>query len=465
MKFCIECGHKLNAAQEFCTECGAKQPLTKEAPVTETRTNLERSVVKAEKKKPNKLAIILAAAGIFLLVAGFAAYKVGESLTGPEKVIEEFSNNIKAENIDEVMKAINMGQTDIEADRKMTEGYIEFLQDQDELLASSLKDLEEQGERLGSDTKPASGDLENSLFTIKKDGKKWLVFDRYIISVKPYYVNVYSNFEGSKVYVNDDQVGKIKEDEPLKVGPILPGEHELKIVYKGEYSNLEDQMKLDFSEAENNILEADLELEAAFVDVYSNYEDATLFINGKDSGMLVEDAYEIGPFAIDGTITLHAEKEFETGTIKSDEVTIEDSGSIELYIDYEEPVEPELDEEYFSTFMHEYGTYSVAAINNNDFSIVQNFLNPEGPAYQESKDYIEHTSEKGITEELLALTVGNVETIDENNVKVFTFEEYDITYGDGTTKYKKFVSSYQLTLVEGEYLIHKLLSTEEVDEF
>jgi membrane-associated protein TcaA len=62
---------------------------------------------------------------------------------------------------------------------------------------------------------------------------------------------------------------------------------------------------------------------------------------------LVEEAYEIGPFATDGSITLHAEKEFETGRIKSDEVTIEDGGSVELYIDYEEPAEPELDEEYF----------------------------------------------------------------------------------------------------------------------
>jgi hypothetical protein len=100
-----------------------------------------------------------------------------------------------------------------------------------------------------------------------------------------------------------------------------------------------------------------------------------------------------------------------------------------------------------------------------DFSIVQNFLDPDGSAYKESKDYIKYSSEKGITEELLALTIGNIEAIDENNVKVFASEEYDITYGDGTTKYKKFVSSYQLTLVDGEYLVHKLLSTEEVDEF
>jgi hypothetical protein len=38
-------------------------------------------------------------------------------------------------------------------------------------------------------------------------------------------------------------------------------------------------MKLDLSEAENNIIDADLELEAAYVDVYTNYEDATLFIS------------------------------------------------------------------------------------------------------------------------------------------------------------------------------------------
>ena len=466
MKFCIECGHNLDNSQEFCTECGVKQPIEQLQAATATK-NKQVETSQSIKKKPSKKGVILFFVGLFLIAGGFIAYKMGERLTGPSAVVADFNEAVKTKDIEQVMKTINMGQTQSKVDKATTESFVNYLNKNEKLLADSIKELEETGEMLKNSHVNANNDddVKNSFFTIKQSGKKWFIFDKYIIEAKPFMVKVRTNYDDSTVFLNEESKGTYSEEELFEIGPLLPGEHKVKVSYKGKYSTLENTVNLDFSEAYNNELEVDVEVEGDYITVYSNYEDSNLFINGKDSGLLVEDAYDVGPFATDGSVTLHAEKMFDGNNMKSEEYTITSGGDVDLDFDYEEPeyeYDYEEEDDNLSLFMQDYIEQYVMAINENDFSIVEDYLDSEGPAYKENKDYVEFMNYKGYTEEVFDVTVENVEWIDDSTLEVNTYEEYEIFYDEESSEYQNFNSSYLIKVDGDEYLVNKLLNTTEV---
>lgn len=114
------------------------------------------------------------------------------------------------------------------------------------------------------------------------------------------------------------------------------------------------------------------------------------------------------------------------------------------------------------SFMSDYLTTSVSAINDRSFEEVAYYIDPSGPAYKESSSYIDHLNEKGITEELVSQTVTDFKaSADSKSYEVTTAEEYNIYYNDGTTKNKKFKSVYKLVVIDGSLKMNKLISTKE----
>ena len=98
--------------------------------------------------------------------------------------------------------------------------------------------------------------------------------------------------------------------------------------------HLKSEETLDFSKAEENILEHDIDLKGAYVNIESNIENATVFINGEDTKITVLDAKEFGPFATDGSVEIHAEAKSPNGVMKSDTVTV--SKNTNIYLNFEE---------------------------------------------------------------------------------------------------------------------------------
>src|SRR5699024_11530602 len=81
---------------------------------------------------------------------------------------------------------------------------------------------------------------EEKLGTINKDGKKWLLFDHYAISFIPMYLEVHlpeEMDEKVELYVND-QKEKSKKNDVVNIGPLLPGNHDVKAVVDGKYGKV-----------------------------------------------------------------------------------------------------------------------------------------------------------------------------------------------------------------------------------
>lgn len=106
----------------------------------------------------------------------------------------------------------------------------------------------------------------------------------------------------------------------------------------------------------------------------------------------------------------------------------------------------------------------VSAINNNDFSIVEDYYVKNGKSYNENKKYIPATAKRGITEEFLGLEIENIKKINDNQIKVTSKDQYRINSEKNGEYDAKFQSVTILKKVDEKWLIDELVSTEKIEE-
>ncbi|MDP4361004.1 hypothetical protein QR510_30710, partial [Escherichia coli] len=76
-----------------------------------------------------------------------------------------------------------------------------------------------------------------------------------------------------------------------------------------------------------------------------------------------------------------------------------------------------------------------------------------------SQKYIKYINDKNISETLLPYQVNSIKLINKAEYVVTAYEEYGITYGDGTTKIKSFNNTYKIKVLEnGRLAMNELLT-------
>ncbi|ABS20688.1 TcaA NTF2-like domain-containing protein [Bacillus cytotoxicus] len=125
----------------------------------------------------------------------------------------------------------------------------------------------------------------------------------------------------------------------------------------------------------------------------------------------------------------------------------------------EESTKEQVSEDEIRDFMEKYADAGMKAIRENDFSYIKSFLDPKGKAYRESQKYIKYINDKNISETLLTYQVNSIKLINKAEYVVTAYEEYGITYGDGTTKIKSFNNTYKIKVLEnGRLAMNELLT-------
>ncbi len=112
-------------------------------------------------------------------------------------------------------------------------------------------------------------------------------------------------------------------------------------------------------------------------------------------------------------------------------------------------------------FMTDFHDLSVAAINNRDFSYVEDYHTAGGPSGKEAKDYLGYLIEKGITEEHIQTVVEKIEQVDATTWKVTSVDEY-IIQKDGDSNKKKYRSVVIIKQQDDYFGMHELISTDEI---
>jgi membrane-associated protein TcaA len=494
MKFCISCGHKLKDDQTNCPSCGANRSIrhtgsqNKQAP-----ENGLRQTTRQYNRKKIFIMVGIMAAALLLLSTVTGLYLHERKKSDPSHLITEFKRAVKASDTSKVLAIIEKGDSELKADKKSVKSYLNYLNEDQKLLDSNFTVLENKADALVKNlSTKQEKNLDNEWFDISEVDKKWGLINQYQVEIKPFYVEVNSNLSETVIFLDGKEKGKVAEDGPVKIGPILPGAFEVvEAKYEGKYSTLEETKKLDFSKTEDNLLKVGIQLTGSFITFVTD-PDAEIYINGKQSGINPSSAVDIGPIAVDGSVKVYAELETDDETLKSETVTILNDHDVYLDFDYaaaslvkevelEETKEvgsaeysddstsegsDSVDDSYvfseLQTFMTNFTTNSVAALNYGDFSYVSSYLDPNGPGYEESRNYIDYAYNKGISEELQYTNLDRFEYINEEVIEVWMTESFLIMYSDGSEKYKTFKSHYQINTHSGKPLVYQLISTNEI---
>lgn len=414
MKFCTQCGAQVEEGKLFCTKCG--QPLTSQGAPAETSPietntvtaapaeikqvqNVQVSTPKTNIKFSNTQKIIAAAAAGALILL-FIIFRIGASLNSRDKVVARFNEAIASKNTSKMAKHLVSSDPKLKIEAKNLDALLSYIDKNPSYRNEISKSIQRQATEMEVTSK-LKGDAKDvlsaakavintsDLFTLKKKGKTWLFFDKYVFEINPVYVRVTTNYKNTQIFLGDAEVCKADTENFTKeVGPYLPGLYTMKAVLKGDYVNLEKNQEVDLVRGINSgnenqkVKQVQLYLDGYEISVDCEYDDAKLFANGKDTGLVIKDAKNFGPVSKDGSVKLYAQKDFPWGTVKGEEIAVTGNRYISLKLSG-------VNEEVKNTLMETLNTYNkswVEAVKARDAS---KLVNATEKKQKDMSDYIQ----------------------------------------------------------------------------
>lgn len=471
MGYCNNCGNEINRAQAFCKHCGSPH-----TPDSSQHEEIQQQRSGTRKLGTKAKVILISAAVLFAALIGTHFFLSSQST--PAAAIDRFEKAVLSNDSKTVAAMVNESQKRVKITENEAAEYIQFLtKDQD--FSDLSSQLREQSFKLLSFDRiePLTDNAGNELMKLARGPKKWVFYDNYTLVFYPIEITASSNLDKTVFYADGKEVKTGGQSgEPVSLGYYFPGTLKVKGKYKGEYSSFEEETEADFLSASENSLEVSLEMNAGFISIYSDEDDAKLFVNGKATGKTIGETESIGPVALDGSVNTYATVKNGSKTVKSEVIKITDDSEIDLSFDIEEPAEDvfategtdatftdteSASKEDFETFFDDYFYQATYAINARDFSLAANYFVPGSKAYQESYDYVGHLDEKGITEQFLGAEVIQVDEAPEGYY-VQTKDSFTIFYNDGTSKDKTFHSKFYVKDTDEGFKIDSLMSVKEL---
>lgn len=336
MKFCGKCGTKIIENQKFCAKCGAPvNKLKNTAPknnygnTTNAMNNNKNTIShinnsnnpndnfnvypkksNVSSKKPiNKLIILIPSITLIILVVSILGTKSYFSKKySPKAVISKFQNCILTKDADSLKDIICSLNDSLDLDKNDAEAIIQYLSKNSSYLNDVINKLNNDLMLVENITVEESALLleDGELFALTVSNQNFL-FTKYKIMVRPLYLEVYSNELSSKIFIGDDEVGIIDNDNlTVEVGPIAPGIYDITLKTNDVLGN---ELSETLSTNPIDILD---EYSLDFFDTFlvtrisTNIPEASIFINGEDTGKIAKDYADsgFGPISKDDVVQL-----------------------------------------------------------------------------------------------------------------------------------------------------------------
>lgn len=208
--------------------------------------------------------------------------------------------------------------------------------------------------------------IENSLKKNGKSGnfilenKKGILTDKYYISIKTVEVSFITDTKNVDVQLENKKfelIDKIEFD-------VIPGSYDINYNYNTEYGDIIENISIDL--IENRTIE--IKIDGNYITLYSNFDDAKVFINNIDTNLTAKDIKNYGPIPKGKEVVMYLEREFPWGTIKSESVDINKQQYLKLDINM---VNDEL-MGLVSGIVNEFYGSSFDALNNRDKELIVN---------------------------------------------------------------------------------------------
>lgn len=183
------------------------------------------------------------------------------------------------------------------------------------------------------------------------------IWEDYYLEVDSVSLKVNTNFEEAKIFIDNKEI----EDSNMKI-VLVPGRYTVRAYLKTDYGDVEKETQVSLIENE----EIDIKLDAAYLNIISNFNDSKVFINDKYTNKKVSEIESLGPIPTNNGTIINLEREFPWGVIKSDKVKISNSPTINIDINM---VNNELTTQIESTINKFYESVFYA-LNKRDYNLI-----------------------------------------------------------------------------------------------
>lgn len=457
--YCGNCGSKVEDGDIFCGNCAAKQ-IQALNENSKTEDNIDNTVVTGDIQIENKtevrvskkvnLTIVGICAGIAIFI-GF--YLVGSSLTKPSNVVERFQSAVASSSTEELKNILYSNDSRLTVDETNISAFLTYFNDNPSYLNTQIQDLNNDVHLLNQ-SKDLIGTTTNRALSLKSVGKKYSFFPDYKIVIKPAFIEVKTGIKDVTFSLDGIEIGKSDSDNyKREFGPYIPGKYKLTANYQGKYVTLSEPHDIDLMSDNNDKVNVNLFTNVNYIRVTSEYANAKLFVNGKDTGVIVADAQNFGPLSSNTKIYATVSKEGKI--LKSNEYTLSNN---DVYVDLSfteaENMVSSADSNIHN-LMGWYTDYLAEAVNTNNFKMVEDYLYPGSMIYNEQMSYIPKVYSQGIKESLMSFNILSYDLSDDYKSGTVNTEEVYKIYNNGnssiktfnytyTFKYNEKVGSYQL---------------------
>ncbi|MFF2449874.1 zinc ribbon domain-containing protein [Neobacillus sp. NPDC058068] len=332
MKYCKECGHSLREGQQFCNGCGTpvNGELRQQNPQHSTYQQSNQFTPRPPLSKKKKKWLIAFVATLVIL---FGGYKAGEALTSKERLINKFETALVDKDARAVAKILSSHDKKAGINEETVKGFMRYFEKNPDKVTNLIKTLESQSKLIEQTndkelSELARDFLDPGFVSLEKDGK-FLIFDKYTLTVPTVYFTLSTNYQNTNLYIDGKKVGKSTQPDYTETfGPYLPGIYQVKANLKTDLVDLEKEEEISLAHSGiKKVVSLNLNGEYITVDLGIGKTNTalkgTLFINGKDVKVNPFQSPTFGPVLTDGSMKIAVEAETPWGKIKSDDFSID----------------------------------------------------------------------------------------------------------------------------------------------
>ena len=232
---------------------------------------------------------------IFILILGILLVPKF-SYKSKESILESFRKGLIEENYKTLSNIIRIN--DKKAKVEELEPIIKYYRDNEEDIDSVINELK-------------ANNNSNKFYIESKSG---FLKEEYYIDLETVAITFQTDVKG--IELNIDGIKKVIEDN-ITID-LIPGKYEFSYELKTDYGNINETV--NFTAMDDG--KVNINVPAIFITLYSNFDDAKVFINNKDTLKKVNDIKNFGPIPENKNVSIYIEREFPWGSLKSESVNI-----------------------------------------------------------------------------------------------------------------------------------------------
>lgn len=266
-----------------------------------------------------KQKILLCSAGAIVLLV-FIFYYALSYTCSRSYTISMLKNALLENDCKTAASLIRSSDKRLIINEKTIKSFFDYLNENPQNVQELVSTLYKQSAALNSKKNP---DCRNCYLILKKSDTKFLGFSTYYFEMKPCFVDLNGDNISSDIYIDDKFVCACdKNNFTYTCGPYVQGRHKVTTVFKSSAGKPEDSKKLDFitifgKDGKSYNYSCYVPLNDNFIRVTCNFDDAEIFVNGKNTGKTASDFKVFGPVNKGTSTVIYAEKKFPWGTLKS----------------------------------------------------------------------------------------------------------------------------------------------------